>query len=89
MAKGISAQKAFRRSLRQREVNIGRIRAVRTAVRAARDAISAGAEDEAQAVKQAIVTLDRAAGRGTIHPNNAARRKSRLQRRLNKATAAS
>ncbi|MDW8396456.1 MAG: 30S ribosomal protein S20, partial [Anaerolineae bacterium] len=38
--------------------------------------------------KQAISYLDRAAGKGVIHKNNAARRKSRLMKMLNKALAA-
>jgi small subunit ribosomal protein S20 len=39
-------------------------------------------------VGTAISSLDRAATKGIIHKNNAARRKSRLAKRLNKATAA-
>jgi small subunit ribosomal protein S20 len=31
----------------------------------------------------AISTLDKAAGKGIIHPNNAARRKARLVKKLN------
>jgi len=42
--------------------------------------------EEAQATAhQAISTLDRAAVKGILHPNNAARRKSRLMRQLNLA----
>ena len=40
-----------------------------------------------QAVVVAISSLDKAAEKGVIHPNNAARRKSRLMRRLNEAQA--
>jgi len=36
------------------------------------------------AVGSAVRTLDRAAEKGIIHPNNAARRKSRLMDKLNK-----
>jgi small subunit ribosomal protein S20 len=36
-----------------------------------------------EAVRQAISALDRAAQRRVIHPNNAARRKSRLMRKFN------
>lgn len=86
--KGESAEKAYRRSLTQQAVNGSRKRMVRTAVRTARDAVDNGAENAADAVKQASVTLDRAAAHRTVHPNNAARRKSRLAKRLNKATAA-
>lgn len=52
----------------------------------ARDSVSEGAseEDASTAVKEAISALDRAARKGVIHPNQAARKKSRLQRNLNK-----
>lgn len=33
----------------------------------------------------AITSLDKAAGKGILHPNNAARRKSRLAKKLNQA----
>ena len=36
---------------------------------------------------QAIKALDKAAAKGIIHPNNAARRKSRLMARLNRLDA--
>jgi len=38
-----------------------------------------------EAVVVAISSLDKAAEKGIIHPNNAARRKSRLMKKLNKA----
>ena len=40
-----------------------------------------------QAVVEAIISLDKAAEKGVIHPNNAARRKSRLVKKLNEAKA--
>ena len=40
-------------------------------------------EEAATAVRDAISALDRAARKGVIHPNQAARKKSRLQRSLN------
>ena len=46
-------------------------------------------EKAAEDIKAAASTLDKAAGKGVIHPNNAARHKSRLEKRLNKAKAAS
>lgn len=55
----------------------------RTFVQKARTAIEGGTPEEAQAAALvAISELDRAAARGVIHPNNAARRKSRLMRHL-------
>ena len=38
-----------------------------------------------QAVKDAVVALDKAASKGAIHRNNAARRKSRIMKQLNQA----
>ena len=38
-----------------------------------------------EAVVAAISSLDKAAEKGIIHPNNAARRKSRLMKKLNEA----
>ncbi len=38
-----------------------------------------------QAVAEAIISLDKAAEKGVIHPNNVARRKSRLMKKLNEA----
>ena len=38
-----------------------------------------------QAVKDAVVALDKAAQKGALHPNNAARRKSRIMKQLHKA----
>ena len=42
-----------------------------------------------EAVVAAISSLDKAAEKGIIHPNNAARRKSRLMNKLNQALALS
>lgn len=56
----------------------------RTFIAKARSAITSGAnvEDAKAAVAVAVSELDRAAQKGVIHKNNAARRKSRLMKRL-------
>ncbi len=56
--------------------------AARTAVNQARAAIQNNTPNTKEAVLRAISMLDTAAERGVIHPNNAARRKSRLMKRL-------
>jgi len=57
--------------------------AARKAINKARIAINAGEELQArESVLLAISTLDKAAEKGIIHKNNAARRKSRLMKRL-------
>lgn len=85
MANIRSAIKRHRQSLRRRERNQARRTAARSAVRKAREAIAAGSSDAAEAVRAAASILDRVANKGTLHPNNASRRKSRLMRQLNSA----
>lgn len=55
----------------------------RTFVKDARESIAAGTlEDARAATLKAVSALDKAAEKGTVHRNNAARRKSRLMKRL-------
>ncbi len=80
MANTASALKRIRSNNRKRiRHKIVRSR-TRTAVRAAREATP---EEAKAATLAAISALDRAAQKGVIHPNNAARRKSRLMKKLN------
>ena len=51
--------------------------------------LSGELESAREAVVAAISSLDKAAEKGVIHPNNAARRKSRLMKKLNEAQAVS
>jgi small subunit ribosomal protein S20 len=60
----------------------GQLRKVRDAV-SKRDAASADAH-----FRETAKVLDRYANRGAIHPNTAARRKSRLARKINALKAA-
>ena len=59
-------------------------------VKARRDLAQTGAstEDRTTSTVEALRALDRAAAKGILHPNNAARRKGRLARRLAKLAAA-
>lgn len=50
---------------------------------------AAGTESSADALKAAVKKLDKAATKGVIHKNAAARRKSRLTKRVNSASASS
>jgi len=55
----------------------------RKAVSKAIDAVDAGDKAESrEAILLAVSALDKAAEKGVIHKNNAARRKSRLMKRL-------
>jgi len=56
----------------------------RTFVKRAKVALGSNdAENAAEVTRQAVSALDRAAEKGILHKNNAARRKSRLMKRLN------
>lgn len=69
-----------KRRLRNR-VYIGR---ARTFIKKARTEIEGGeVEGAREATLRAISALDKAADKGILHKNNAARRKSRLMKRLN------
>ena len=76
---------AERRQLRNR-VYVGR---ARTTIKKARHLIDEGhLEDAREAVRMAVSALDKAAEKGIIHKNNAARRKARLMRHFNQAERA-
>ena len=83
-----SAQKQVRvtekRRLRNKSV---RSRCKTNITKAERLIFSGELESAQKAVVVAISSLDRAAEKGVIHPNNAARRKSRLMKKLNEALA--
>jgi len=62
----------------------------KTSITKAERLIFSGELEEAQkAVVAAISSLDKAAEKGVIHPNNAARRKARLMKKLNEALSLS
>jgi small subunit ribosomal protein S20 len=83
-----SAQKAARVAQRKAERNKPIRSSVKTYVTKARRLILENDLDAAQeAVKQATTALDKAAQKGVVHPNNAARRKSRLMKSINQKLA--
>ena len=83
MANIKSAIKRNKQNIKRRSRNRFIRGKARTFVKRARLSISAGDKEKAQeAVKVAISTLDKAAEKGVLHKNNAARRKSRLMKGL-------
>ncbi len=89
MANTKSAIKRLRSSERRRLHNRVFRGQARTAVRKARSLMDKGSIEEArEAVQVATRALDKAAAKGVIHKNNAARRKSRLMQQLNQAEEA-
>ena len=80
------ALKRVRQSLRRRTINQRtRSHAKTLVVQASNIALGRSEGDGAAAVTAAISALDKAAEKGIIHPNNAARRKSRLMAKANAA----
>ena len=89
MATTKSAKKAARVALRKQARNKPITSALKTRVASAEKLIKSRDLDKAQtATVSAISALDKAAEKTIIHPNNAARRKSRLMKKLNQAKAA-
>ena len=85
MANNKSAEKRIRVNERRRLRNQTYRSATRTIVRKAERAIEVGVGEETLASLQAaLARLDATAGKGIIHRNAAARKKSRLMIRYNK-----
>lgn len=79
-----SAMKQMRVSAKKRLVNKASRSLSKTAITKAEKLIFSGELEKAQqAVVAAISALDKTAEKGIIHSNNAARRKSRLMKKLN------
>jgi small subunit ribosomal protein S20 len=72
-----------RRRLRNKAVRSELKTRVKVAVGAAEQG-----DDATQAVRLAVKRLDKAAAKGIVHKNQAARRKSRLMKRLARTTSA-
>jgi small subunit ribosomal protein S20 len=84
-----SAIKNIRKNRKRRLRNRMYRSRAKTAIKKARRLIEAGQFEEArEAIRVAYSALDKAAEKGVIHKNNAARRKARLMRLYNKALQA-
>ena len=86
MPNNASAAKRMRQEEKRRAYNRSIQSKVKTQITKARQAITSvdvDAEVTEANVRAAISQLDRAAKKGVIHRNNAARRKSRLMKQLN------
>ena len=69
------------KTLRNKSLNSN----LKTTIKKADAALASSSDDRAAAVTLAIKKIDQAAAKGLLHKNTAARRKSRLARRLNAA----
>ncbi|MEO1009610.1 MAG: 30S ribosomal protein S20 [Planctomycetota bacterium] len=89
MAHTVSARKRIRQNERRRARNRWRLKTMRTSIKDFQEKLAHGSlEDARSAFLDVQKVLDKTAARGIIHPNQAARRKSRLNARLKaRATA--
>ncbi len=87
MANIRSQMKRNRQNVKRNERNKAARSEIRTRMRRAVEAIEAGSDDAAELTAEAIRQVDRAASAGVLHKNTAARRKSRLVKRLAQSQA--
>ena len=85
MANTKSALKHIRADEKKRIRNLKVRSKVKTLVKKAEQSIVAQVPETTEAVRLACSELDKAASKGVLHRNNAARRKSRLMAKFNKA----
>jgi len=84
VARSRSSQKSLRRSVRRGERNKTRRTRIKTVLRKFEETVTK--KDPAaseKAFREAAALVDRSANRRTIHRNTAARRKSRMAKRVN------
>ena len=83
MANTPQAKQRIRRNANRATINHSRISRVRTFIKAVESAIAAGKKTEAaEALKQVQPEMARGVARGVIHKNTAARKFSRLSKRV-------
>lgn len=79
-------EKRMRQAAKRRLRNRSRKSEIKTYIRKFEAALQRGDREESELyLKKAVKALDKAAGDGIIHKNNAANRKSRIMRKFNRA----
>lgn len=88
MAQHASAEKQMRQSLKRRARNRQNLSQLKTQVKKLRSAIADGDAKAAQSLlSQTVGQIDKAAKKGVVHDNAAARYKSRLTRKVRSLAA--
>lgn len=81
-----SAKKRLRQNVVHRDRNRSTKSALRTSIRKVRESVAAGEIQQAEEIfKLAVKNIDRAGASRMIHPNKAARTKSRLHKLIKAA----
>ena len=83
MANTPQAKKRIRRNARRTDINRARVSRIRTFVKQVESALDAGDKEKATAaLRQVQPELARGVAKGMLHKNTAARKMSRLSKRL-------
>jgi small subunit ribosomal protein S20 len=83
MANTPQAKKRIRRNTRRTEINGARVSRIRTFVKQLETALAAGDKDQAKAAMQKVQPeIARGVAKGVVHKNTAARKISRLTKRV-------
>ena len=83
MANTPQAKKRIRRNAKRQTINHSRVSRIRSFIKAVEAAIATGKKsDAAEALKQVQPEIARGVSRGVIHKNTAARKVSRLSKRV-------
>jgi small subunit ribosomal protein S20 len=83
LANTAQAKKRARQAENNRQLNAGQRSNTRTSIKKVLKAIEAGDKDAAKkAYDEAVPVIDKAAGKGLMHANKAARHKSRLNQHI-------
>jgi small subunit ribosomal protein S20 len=83
MANTPQAKKRIRRNATRQTINHSRVSRIRTFIKAVEAAIASGQKTEAvEALKKVQPEISRGVSRGVIHKNTAARKFSRLSKRV-------
>lgn len=84
MAHSLSAKKRIRQNAKRRMINRVRKSQIKTQTKHFEQALSAGdAKAAEKQLRPAVKRLDKAASKSTMHKRTAARKKSRLAKKLN------
>jgi small subunit ribosomal protein S20 len=83
MANTPQAKKRIVRNARRAEINGARVSRIRTFIKQFESAVAAGSKDQAEAaLKRVQPELARGVAKGVVHKNTAARKFSRLSKRV-------
>lgn len=83
MATSAQAKKRVRQNDKVQARQKGQVTSLRTAINKVEVAVDENADNTQEVLNDAIKAVDKAASKGLIHENKAARKKSRLQKLVN------